>query len=40
MLQILDAYLENLNETERTDFSKALSIYYDNNYQNKDMSKM
>ena len=29
---MLDAYLENLNEEEREDFAKALSIYYENKY--------
>ena len=37
MLQLLDAYVDNLTETEEASFEDALSIYFDNSYKGKDM---
>ncbi|CAD8127197.1 unnamed protein product [Paramecium sonneborni] len=40
MLQLLDAYVDNLTEDETNLFQDALSIYFDNTYQGKDMEDL
>lgn len=37
MLQIMDAYVENLNAEDRQAFEKTLPIYFDNRFQGQDI---
>ncbi|CAK56127.1 unnamed protein product (macronuclear) [Paramecium tetraurelia] len=40
MLQLLDAYVDNLTESEIKEFQNALSIYFDNSYEGKDLEEL
>ena len=40
MLLMLDAYLENVEDVEKDNFVKALSIYFENNIDNTNIDNL